>query len=109
MKASDILFLDDLQTKVVKVKEWDCELTIQELGLGDGLQMFSMVSDIEDNPVLEADQIAQVIAWGVIEPETGERVFSDDDVSALAKKNRNALMFLYQEIITLSGEEAVKN
>ncbi len=108
MKASDILNFDDLRTKVVKVKWWDCEMTIRELGLDDGLKMFSMVKDLDDNPSINAEDLAQVVAWGVID-ESGERVFSDDDVSSLAKKNSKPLMFLYQEIISLSSGEAVKN
>jgi len=109
MKASDILDFDDLRTKVVEVKEWGCELTVRELGLEDGLKMFSMVQDIDDNPAINAEDVAQVVAWGVVDAETGDRVFSDDDISALAKKNSKPLMFLYQEIIALSGEEAAKN
>ena len=109
MKASDILSFDDLKTKVVKVKQWDCELTIRELGLDDGLKMFSMVSEVNDDLVIAAEDVAQVVSWGVIDPDTGERLFSDDDIAPLAKKNRMALMFLYQEIIALSGEDATKN
>ena len=110
MKASDILDFDDLKTKTVKVMEWGCELTVRELGLDDGLKMFSMVKDIDDdNPAINAEDVAQVVAWGVVDADTGDRVFSDDDVSELAKKNSKPLMFLYQEIISLSGEEAAKN
>ncbi len=108
MKASDILNFDDLRTKEVKVKWWKCGMTIRELGLDDGLKMFAMAKDLDDNARIDAEDLAQVVAWGVID-ESGERVFSDDDVAALAKKNPKPLMFLYNEIIALSGEEAVKN
>ena len=109
MKASDILEFSDLKTKVIKVKEWDCKLTIRELGLSDGLKMFDFVVDTDDKPTMAAEDVAQVIAWGVIDPETSERVFSDDDVAALATKNSKAMMFVYREIMSLSGGEAEKN
>ena len=109
MNASDILDLNDLQTKVVKVKEWYREVTVQELGLDDGIKMFDLVRDLDDSPTMTAESIAQVVVWGVIDPETHERVFSDDDVAALAKKNRKALMFLYEKIMALSGGDAAKN
>ncbi len=109
MKASDILGFDDLKTRVVHVKWWDRDLTIRELGLDDGLKMFSKVKDLDGDASIDAEDLAQVIACGVVDAETGERVFSDDDVPALAKKSSKPLMFLYQEIIALSSEEAVKN
>ena len=110
MNASDILDLNDLQTKVVKVKEWNREVTVQELGLDDGIKMFDLVRNLDDDKVvITAESIAQVVAWGVVDPETNERVFSDDDVAALAQKSRKALMFLYEKIMALSGGDAAKN
>ena len=110
MKASDILELSDLQTKVVKVKEWKRDLTVRELNLEDSLKLLDSAGDLEgDTVVLTAESIARVIVWGVINPDTSERVFSDDDIAALAQKNHSALMFLYKEIMSLSSESAVKN
>ena len=110
MKASDILSFNDLKTSEVKVKEWDCTLTIRELGLDEGIKLFAMARAYsEDEPTLSAADVAQVVVWGVIDPETGEQVFSDEDVPALAKKNRKPLMRLYAKITELSGEDAEKN
>lgn len=109
MKASDILNLNDLRTKTVRVEHWDCDLIIRELDLEDGVRLFSMVKDVGDGEyVMDADQIASVVAWGVID-EDGERVFSDDDIPALRKKSREPLMFLYTEITGISVEDAEKN
>ena len=109
MKASDILGFDDLRTKVVKVEAWDCELTVRELDLEDGVKLFSMVTEVSEGEFrMNADQIASVVAWGVID-ENGERLFSDDDIPALMKKARDPLMFLYTEITGISVEDAEKN
>ena len=109
MKSSELLALDDLRTKVVDVPGWKQKLTIRELGLDEGIKLFSMAQESNDKLVLGGEDIARVIAWGVIDPDTRERVFSDADIPALAKKNRKALMFLYQEITALSGDDAEKN
>jgi len=109
VKASDILGFDDLRTKVVKVKEWKRELTIRELGLDEGMRMVAMVRDVDgEDPTIGGRDVAQVVAWGVVDDD-GERVFSDDDVDVLVRKSSSALMFLYREIIKLSNQEAVKN
>lgn len=109
MKASDILGFNDLTTKVVKVKQWNCKLTIRELSLNDGIRWFQMAQELGDKIILDAEDIAQVVVMGVIDSETGEYLFSDDDIPALKSKNRDALMFLYQEITKLSGAVAEKN
>jgi hypothetical protein len=68
-----------------------------------------MVSDDGDGGfVMDADQVASVVAWGVVN-EDGERVFSDDDIPALQKKAREPMMFLYTEITGISVEDAEKN
>jgi len=110
MKASDILGLNDLKTKVVKVDQWDMDVTIRELDLDQGMQLFGMISNIsEDSPTITAEQVAQVVVWGVVDAESGKYVFSDSDIPKLVKKNRVPLMFLYQEISSLSGDDAEKN
>ena len=110
MKASDILLCDDLKTSVVEVKEWNCKLHIRELGLDEGIKLFSMAQNLDgNNPTISGDDIAQVIAWGVIDPDTNERLFTDKDVKKLAKKSSKPLMTLYKAITDLSGEDAEKN
>ena len=108
MKASDILDFNDLKTKTVKVDAWDCELTVRELDLEQGVKMFTMVKEVEGEYRMDADQIASVVAWGVID-ESGERLFSDDDIPKLMKKSRDPLMLLYTEITGISVQDAEKN
>lgn len=112
MKASDILGLDDCRTKQVEVPQWGRTLTIREMGLGDGMKFVSMLRESGGSNSIEltGEDIAGVVARGVVD-ESGERVFSDKDIPALARKNKAALMLLYTEIVGLSGdtEEAAKN
>ena len=69
-----------------------------------------MISEInDDHPTITAEQVAQIVVWGVVDEESGKFVFSDADIPKLVKKNRVPLMFLYQEISSLSGDGAEKN
>ena len=109
--ASDILGINDLRLKQVKVPQWNTSLTIRELGLQESMDAFADVkADDDGNITLKPRQIAQVVAFGVVDND-GERVFSDADIDALARKNRDALMLLYTEIARLCGsvEDEVKN
>jgi hypothetical protein len=110
VKAADLLGIADLRTKSVEVPKWGVTLTIRELSLEQGVKLSRMYRDMDgDTAALKAEDIAQVVAWGVV--DNGERVFSDDDVPKLAQKNRDVLLALYTEIVGLSGEpeEAEKN
>ena len=107
----DILDFTDLQTKEVKVPQWKRTVTIQELGLQESMLAFGSIKpDDEGKVTLDHLDIAQIVAYGVIDPETMERVFSDKDVPKLARKNHKALMLLYTSITALSGsvEDEVK-
>ena len=109
MQAADILGFKDLKTKTITVDAWKCELTIRELSLDEGIGMLSMASKDDGEDTLNAGDIAQIVAWGVINPETDERLFSDDDIPQLMRKNPKPMMEIYMEIASLSGGDAEKN
>jgi len=109
--SQDLLDCNDLRTKEVEVPQWDTTLTIQELGLQEHMQAFGSIKPDDDgNVTLDYLDIAQTVAFGVVD-EKGERVFSDEDVPKLARKNQKALMLLYTAITSLpiSVEDEVKN
>ena len=111
--SQEILAFGDLRTKKVDVPQWKRKITVQEQGLQESLVSFGPDANVsKDGTItLNAIDIARVVAFGVIDPDSGERVFSDEDIPALARKNREALMLLYHAILELSGtpEEAEKN
>jgi len=106
MKASDILGLDDLLTKVITVERWGKDVTIRELSLDEGMKVLGMADG--DALTITGEDVAQIVAWGVIDDD-GNRLFTDEQVPELAKKNRDALLFIYQEIMSISGDDAGKN
>lgn len=110
--SQDILDYGDLRTEEVEVPQWKRTVTIRELGLQESmLALGSLKPDGDGQVTLTHSEIAQVVAYGVIDPKTNDRAFSDDDVPKLARKSKKALMLLYFAITALSGdvEEEVKN
>lgn len=110
--SQDILGFDDLVTKVVEVPVWKRKVTIREMGLQESLSFFGPDAVTDDGKLsVDAEGIARVVASCVIDPKTGEPAFAEDQIPALAKKSRVALMFLYNEITALSGsvDEAGKD
>lgn len=110
--GQDILDFDDLRTKKVEVKQWKRTLTIRELGLKESMLAYGSLKPGKGGEVtLDYNDIAQIVAYGVIDPKTNDRLWSDKDVTKLARKNKAALMKLYTAITKLSGtvEDEVKN
>jgi hypothetical protein len=108
---SELLGLDDLVTKEVEVPVWNRKLRVRELGLLESLQVMGPDKVGDDGKItMTGEDLARVVALGVISDD-GERVFTDEDIPVLAKKNRKALTALYHEILALGGsvEEAEKN
>ena len=109
--SQELLAFKDLRT--TEVKAWGQTLTVQEQGLQESMVSFGPDSKVsKDGKItLNAIDIARVVAFGVIDPESLERVFSDEDIPTLARKNRDTLMRLYHAILELSGDpkEAEKN
>lgn len=113
MNADDILSISDLRTKTIYVEKWGRDVIIQELGLLPMMQMYQTINvkDVESGKVeVNAMDIARIVSMGVVD-DSGCQVFTDEHIPALAKKNRDALLFVYTEIMALSGsqDDAEKN
>lgn len=97
---------DDLPSELVPCPEWGVSLTVRALD-GDQSDAFEESSldssDLQNPRVKLAGQRARLVALSVVDPETGARVFSDDDVKALGKKSSAVLRRLYRVAARLSG------
>ena len=90
-----ILEMADLAEERVYVKEWDCDITIREM---TALERVKFESRLEkDDPLLRV----KLVAYSAVD-ENGERLFSDDDIPALAGKNFKAIRVLSDAAIRLS-------
>lgn len=96
------LGVDDRETRNVEVPGGT--LLIREM---DGEAVMEMVTALEDKQDKQA--IYRAITQSVIDPETGERMFSMEDMPVLQRKSWRTLDMLQKEIMQLngmSGEEA---
>lgn len=107
MNADDILNISDLKIKTIHVEKWKRDVNIKELGLLPMLDMYQSINvkDVESGKIeVSAIDIAKIVVMGVVD-DNGCQVFTDEHIPALANKNRDALLFVYSEIMALSGTE----
>jgi hypothetical protein len=100
----DLLSKRDLKRQTVRVEAWETDVTVQEMSARQRILINTWADGGEDFAItLTGEKLATVAAWCVIDPETGSRVFDDDDVSALADKSLGALQELFTAIMGLSA------
>lgn len=104
-----ILDIADIKEAVIHVKEWNLDLTIRALSAIEHQTIQIML--VEQEPGWQI----RTVAFGVVSTDTGERLFSDMDLTALGKKSIDAIEYIYDQIAKLSGmregdiERAQKN
>lgn len=122
LTQQDILSAKDLKTVEVEVPEWGGWLLLQEITAGDRDWLeASMLSDaqVEGAITLETEKGVtmgaelfriRLVTLSIIDPTTRERLFSNKQVTELAKKSNTALNRLGVEVLKLNGmtEEEVK-
>ena len=98
LTREEILKAKDLKTKVVKVPEWNGEVTIQALSLKDFADIERAAKGIDGKLDTLKLAIATFIA-GVIEPK-----FERADIEELQYRNVNSMTDIVTEINKLSGK-----
>lgn len=92
-------------SELVPVEEWDSTIEIRSLSLGERQAMMVQLVDDEgnlDKEVLEAAYI-QACSW---DPETGKRVFADDDLDFIQSRPAGSMDKLGNVAMRLSGNAA---
>lgn len=100
----DILGSAKIRTADIVAPVWGA-MRIQELGLKAMMAVRGALTEAADGSAtmeLDAEQIASVVAQVIID-DTGQRVFSDDDIPALTSRPTEAMVYVYQKAIELSG------
>ena len=94
-----ILAADDLGSEDVDVPEWGDGLTLKVRGLNAGeVEEFGRAVNEGKLENLLAKMVAKVVMNG-----DGERVFTDDDVDALAAKSHVPIQRIFQAAQRVSG------
>lgn len=108
----DILGAADRKERVVKVKAWGNKaVRLMEIAYGDHASIAAQIAGKNDG----TDHLfmARYVAASIVD-EHGGRLFSDEDVPALAAKSRDAISQLWEAVAELNGlgvsrDAAVKN
>lgn len=100
----DILGSSKIRTADIVVPVWGA-VRIRELGLKSMMEVRAALTHADDGSAtmeLDAEQIASVVAQVIID-DAGNRVFSDDDIPELTSRPTEAMVYVYQQAIELSG------
>ena len=111
LSGDDIIALDDQKTEDVHVPQWDTYVTLRSMTGAERDRyegaLISYTIDSQGRPQagkLELDNLrARLVSLVAINHETGQRLFSEQQVAALGKKNGTPLDLLFQAALTLSN------
>lgn len=93
---------EDIESKVIEVPQWGVKLEVRALnGRARANLLRSYVND--DGSMNVEAMYPSLIIQSTYDPETGEQVFSDEDVAALNAKSGAALEVIASTAMKLSG------
>lgn len=96
LTAAAILAADDLASASVDCPEWGGAVTVRELSVLDRGRMATAAEDPARFP-------AWLVATAAIDAETGEALFPEGSVEALAAKSPKPIKRLAEVVLRLSG------
>ena len=106
-----ILGAEDLHREKVEVKEWDATIYIREMTGGERDAYDASLIDKSGLPTKEKlkDMRAELVVLTAVD-EKGERIFGDDDVALVTRKNAKILDRLADiaQVINKLSEDAIE-
>lgn len=97
-----ILAADDIGTDTVHVPAWNVDVTVRGMTLGQRNDAITAARN-EDGSLNLSRYYAYIIIGTVSDPETGESVFTEDDVDLLLGKSSAPADLLAKKALDLSG------
>lgn len=82
-----ILAADDIESELVSVPEWDCEIELRGLDVASRSDVLKLGSALDGATVDFAKFWPIVVISTAHDPKTGERIFELTDLDALALKS----------------------
>lgn len=97
-----IIATNDTQSELVNVPEWGVDIEIRGMSGAARAQMTQAAADNEGG-VNYVRMMPNIVIGCVFDPETGERVFNDDDHEIVMEKSGSALDNIVKVAMRLSG------
>ncbi len=97
-----ILNADDIETELVEVPAWGVTVEIRSM---DGRSRTRLLKSASDNDgVIDMERMyPEMVILCSFDPESGERIFTADDVDALLSKSAAPLELLATSAMRVSG------
>lgn len=101
----DILEADDIIFEQVSVPEWGGEVVIKSLSGSqrDAFEATIFIGKGDDRDVNMQMLRAKLAAASIVDPETHERMFSDNEITLLGQKSARALQRVFNRAQELNG------
>ncbi len=97
---------NDTPSELVKVPEWGVEILVRGFSLGAKDDFLASILDIKTNePNLKAFN-AGILIGTAFDPESGERLFTENDIPVLKQKSAAAVARIVEVGQKLSGLDA---
>lgn len=97
-----ILSANDIQGNTVHVEAWGVDLEVRTITAVERSRLVAMCTKEDGNVDLEKMYPLLIIS-ATFDPETGEKVFTNDDMLLLQDKSATAIEFVAQEVMRMSG------
>jgi hypothetical protein len=103
LTKAQILAADDKPRETIEVAAWGGTITIRSLS---GAEMARMLSEFDKAKKDTGSQYRlqiTVVAWSIIDPATGTRLFADSEVNELAERSAAALKIVFDAAAAHNG------
>jgi hypothetical protein len=110
LNKESILAVDDIKTEIVSVPEWGGDVKIRAMSVKEQLDFDEYLSKNTDH----RDMAFYLVVKCCVD-ESGDRLFTDNDIELLHKKSSKPLMRIVEAIMSLNKqrdgdvEELAKN
>jgi hypothetical protein len=97
-----ILSADDIGREVIEVSQWGVSLEVRTLSAVQRSRMLKTCTLPDET--IDLDRLYPMLIIGTsFDPETGEAVFTESDISALQEKSASAVEFVATKAMAMSG------
>jgi hypothetical protein len=86
-----ILAADDIASEMVEVPEWDLTVEVRGMNGSDRSRILETAASSVDGRIGIGTMYVETVIASTYDPETGLRVFTDDDRDALMAKSASAI------------------
>ena len=106
LSKDDILKAPGPRTEIVPCPEWGGEVAVRGMTgtQRDEFELASMKHDRDGQMVADSKNLrARIVAWCVVDEDTGERLFTNADVEELGRKGAGVILRIAGVASRLSG------